>query len=303
MLKQVRWFKFARWMFVVCAGCGVLLTAQQVWTAKNKRKSKRPITKLTLNPIAEKVELFEGIANGTFKVNVLTKDSQHGKIFIQNTTDKPLTVQLPASFVAVQVNLKQLGPGGGMGGGGAGGGFGGAGGQGGQGGQPSGAGGFGGQGGGQGGQGGFGGPGGQFSIPPERVVVMPYRSVCLEHGKKEPRPKMKYRLIRTEDYTNDETLVALLEIVAHRNVNRKAAQALAWHINNKMSWRQLANKSIKHVGGARPTPYFTRAELFAAQQLLAMSKARAIQRKNQKKNKKAKKGVRDFNPNSPVRIK
>lgn len=310
MLKQVRWVKYARPILVLSVCFSVVITAGQVWSATKKRADrKRPITKPKFDPSAERVELFEGIEKGLFKVRVLPKDSKKGKLLIENMTDKPLTVELPESFVAQQQTLKQP-QGQGGGGGGTGGGFGGGG---------QGGGGFGGRGGGQGfggggrggggfggGGGGFGGGGGGFfSIPAEKVVAMPYRSVCLEHGKKEPNIRMTYGLVRTEEYTKDERLVELLSLVASRNIDSKIAQAAAWHITDKMSWDQLANKQVKHLVG-RPTPYFHPRQLQAAQQLLALAKSRAEERKKSQKDKKKKdekKSVRDFDTKIPTKIK
>ena len=51
-----------------------------------------------------------------------------------------------------------------------------------------------------------GGGGGFFSIPPEKTVQVPLTTVCLEHGKAEPRTKMTYKLVKLEEYTSDPAL-------------------------------------------------------------------------------------------------
>src|SRR5262245_16185626 len=105
----------------------------------------RPLKKLSYDPSAPVVELFDGMDQGAIAATMIPKNSLEGNVFIENKTDKPITVKLPKAVAAAQV-LKQ-----GFGGAGAGG----AGGRGGMGGGPGGMG--GGMGGGQMMGGGMGG--------------------------------------------------------------------------------------------------------------------------------------------------
>lgn len=260
----------------------LLLTADGM--ARSRPSSSRPITKPGLDPDAERVELFDAINDGNLEALVIPKDETGGNVLIENKSDKTLTVQLPDSFVAVHV-LKQIGGigGGGLGGGGlGGGGLGGGGLGGGGGGQPAG-GGFGGGGLGGGGLGGGGlgggglGGGAAFSIPPERVVRVPYVSVCLKHGLPEPSPKATYRLMPTEEYTQDPALQEVIRMVGTGRLEQQSAQAAAWHLTDQMSWQQLAAKAVKRTGFA-PTPYFSRASLYRAQNIVAQAAARARER-------------------------
>ena len=240
---------------------------------------KRPITKPTLDPDAEQVELFQGIKDGLFAAKVVAKDDMGGNVQIENLTGKPLTVKLPDAIVGVQV-LQQFGM---CGGGGCFGGGGGCGGGGGGGGNQSFGGGFGG---GLGGGGGIGGGlggggiggGGFFSIPPEKVVQVPYTSVCLDHGKPEPHPRNTYRLVPVDDYTEDPVLQELVRIVGAGKCNKQAAQAAVWHVADGMSWQELAAKSVRRLGGQGTFPYFNRLELAGAQQLVVEAQARAKER-------------------------
>ena len=243
--------------FRLSAVAGILIVGLLAVQFSSAAKKKRPIGKLTFDPTAEKVDMFEGIENGTLDVKMIPKNSLQGNLLVENKTDQPVSVELPSAFVGVHV-LNQAEGGGGEGGGGGGGG----------GGQSTGGGGGGGQGG--GGQG--GGGGGFFSIPPERIVRVPYRSVCLQHGKLEPRPRMKYRVIRVEAFSKDPVLNALLKMVASGRIDSQSAQAAAWHLSDSMSWRQLVAKQIKHLGGAPPTRYFSVAQIQRAQRLLATAK-------------------------------
>ena len=277
-------------VFRSLAVAGLCVAIGALPAAAAKRTSKRPITKPKFIPSAEKVKLFEGMEKGQLSVRVIAKNSKIGKILVENKTDKPLTVQLPKSFVGVQV-LKQVAPpGGGMGGGGIGGGYGGGNQGGGVGGgqQPFG-GGFGGGGYGGGGLGGGGlggggyGGGGFFSVPPERVVAVPYNSVCLAHGKPEPSPRANYRIVKVEDFTKDRALQELITLVGTRRINVQTAQAAAWHLTDKMSWRQLAMKTQKRLGGVGARPYFAPAHIYGAQRLIAQAAAEARKDKKDKK--------------------
>lgn len=245
-------------------------------SAEEKKTNQRPITKPKFIPEAEKVHLWDGMQAGDLTAYAVPQDSKSGFLFVQNTTDKPLTVEMPDAFVGVQV-LNQFGQ---QGFGQQQGGFGqqGFGQQGG--GQQS----FGGgqqQGGfGQQGQQGFGQQGGNFfSIPPERVVRVPYQSVCLEHGKKEPHPRSRYGIGRPDDYTQDPQALALLDLIGTQQIDKQVAQAAAWHLFNNMSWQELASKAQEHLGGSGATPYFTQQELQAALQLVTAAQKKAEDRK------------------------
>lgn len=240
---------------------------------------KQPIKKLYVDPAAETMDLFEGIDQGIFEATIIPKSSLEGNVFVENKSNKVLTVKLPRAVAAVQVLKQGFGAGAGAGGG-AGGLGGGAGqGQGGQGGQGQAmGGGMGGMGG--GGMGGGGMGMGMMSIPPEKTVQVPLKSVCLNHGKPEPRPNMTYKLVKLETYTKDPVLQELLATFAAGNMDQQAAQAATWHVTDKMSWQELATKQITMLGGLPPKPYFTPAQLMAAQQLVATAQKKARDRED-----------------------
>lgn len=276
-----------RSLCVLAVAAGVMCFAAQSSDAGNKRKSsKRPLTKTKFDPTAKRVQMFDAIDEGQIEVKVIAKNALGGKLLFENKTSEALTVELPDAFVGVQVLNQGLGGGGlgggGLGGGGLGGGQGGGFGQGGggqgfgggagQGGGGLGGGGLGGGGLGGGGLGGGGG-GGFFSIPPERVVSVPYNSVCLEHGKKDPNPRMTYKLVPVEKFTADSRVKELCKLVAQGRIDAGAAQAAAWNLANKMSWQQLAAK--QHIRSTSRTPYFSRAQLMLAQRIVSEATGRA----------------------------
>lgn len=249
--------------------CLVALTA----SAEDRRA--RPF--FPVNEEARQVPLFDGMEEGVFEVRVIPRDEFGGNLLIQNVSDEPLNMQFPDAIVGVEVAPQGFG-GGGMGGGGFGGQGGGQGGQGGQN-QSFGGGGGGGLGGGQ--QGGFGGGGGGqggfFSIPSEETLRVPYTSVCLDHGKHEPHARMNYTIIPVEQYTTDKKVQELVRLVGTGQMDPAAAQAAAWHLDDGMSWAELAAKTFPIFGGAE-APYFTQAQLMGAQQVVAAAEVRAEER-------------------------
>lgn len=225
--------------------------------------SQRPIKKLSFDPKAEQVELFSAIEQEIVDYTMIMQDSKEGTLFIENKTDKPVSVQMPLSLVGVQV-LPQFDDG--LSGGSSTGGGGGA--------QQS----VGG-----GGQTGFGGGmntggAGFFSIPAQKMIAVPLKTVCLEYGKKEPTPKAEYKLVRAEEFTEDATLQELLVLIGTGKINQDVAQAAAWHISNKMSWAELASKTRNNLGPAGPQRFFSDAHLFAAQNIVATAQAKAIEK-------------------------
>jgi hypothetical protein len=124
-------------------------------------------------------------------------------------------------------------------------------------------------GGGMGGMGGMGG--GMFSVPPEKTKVVKVATVCLEHGKREPQPRMPYKLVSLEVFSEDPAVAALLVGLGRGELSQKVAQAAVWNVANGRTWQQLAAEKIDHAGGAPDEPYFTAAELHAARQAVRIA--------------------------------
>ncbi len=238
------------------------------------------IKKLTLDPDAPVVELFDGIDKGQVDVRVAMANPYEGKVFFTNRTDKPLTVAVPKAVVGVHVlpqaannagngffgnngnnnqpnngaNGQAQSAGGNLGAVGNGNGF------------PN-------------------APGGMnnnfpgnnfFSIPPEKTVQLDFRSVCLNHGRPNPTAGMKYRLTKVESYTTDPVLQQLLEDYSPRT-NKDVQQAAAWHLANGLSWKQLANLTQQRIPGVA-VPLFTKPQLDAARELVEQAKKNAAER-------------------------
>ncbi len=213
------------------------------------------------SPTGAAVELFQAMDDGQVDVKFIAKSDRAARVLITNKTNQPLNVQLPAAFAGVPV-LAQFGGGGGRGGGGfGGGGRGGGGFGGGGGGQQSVGGGLGG--GGLGG-GGLGGGGGVFSIPPEQTRKLNVAVVCLDHGLRDPSSSKPYKIVPAAQHINRPAVIELLIAFGRGELNHGAAQAAVWHLNNDLSWDELAAKKQGTRRSTSRPPYFSQDEIKAA---------------------------------------
>jgi len=212
------------------------------------------------------VEMFQAIRAGQIEVKFIPKDAREASVLIKNKTDKPLTVKLPEAFAAVPV-LAQLNGGAGgrsstttststtqaLGGG-----------------MPGMMGGMPGMMGGM--PGGMGG--GMWNVPPEKIAQLKVPVVCLEHGKPDPRPAIPYEIKPLEEFSTTPGLREVLHALGSGQVSQRVAQAAAWHLQNGMSFQELASKQLRFANGAR-CAYFSPAEIRAAMQLVAKAKQQA----------------------------
>ncbi|MGI9178624.1 MAG: hypothetical protein ACR2IT_12310 [Pirellulales bacterium] len=205
---------------------------------------------------------------GLVEVKFIANDSRSAQVVVTNRSDRPLSLRLPDGFAGVPV-LAQMGQqgGGGFGAGGIGGGSQSVGG--------GGMGGMGGMGGGMGG-GGMGGGmgGGPFSLPPERTRTIRVPTVCLEHGKRDPSPRVAYRMTALETFSSDPRLQEEMTALARGGISQQVAQAAAWHISSGLTWDQLAAEVVDMAGGVPDVPYFAPAELVAARRFVEESSKR-----------------------------
>lgn len=254
-----------------------------------------PIRNLTLDPDADVVPLFDGVAAEQFDVRVSALDAHHANVVISNTTDSSLTVALPKAAVGVHV-LPQFNPNGGFL---------------------------------QGNQGGdlfsgannggnqaqsVGGPlqgmgannnngpfgnnnffgqgfpslpaematadfkeyGGLATIPAGKSIQLQMKSVCLNYGKDEPRSKLTYRLIPVAAHSSDPLLAELLESYTER-VDREVMQAAVWHVANGLSWDQVRQLPDRRIPGVSAT-LFNRSQVESARKLVAAAEDEAKSR-------------------------
>ncbi len=217
-------------------------------------------------------ELFDAMKNELVEVKFIPLGTDNANVLVKNKTKLPLQVRLPEAFAGVPILGQGFGGGGGgLGGGGQGGGGGGLGGGGGGGGGGQalgGGGGGGGFGGGQGGGGGGGG-GGFFRIAPDRMKKISVATVCLEHGKPNPNPRMTYTIVPLDHVTSDASVHRLCIALGNGRLSQNVAQAAAWNLMDGLAWQTLANKhrvESKYTGNVT---WFTENELMQAKKLVS----------------------------------
>ena len=118
------------------------------------------------------------------------------------------------------------------------------------------------------------------NVPPEKVGNFKVATVCLDHGKTEPRAAVPYEIKPIESYSVKPGVRELCEMLGSGRTSQRAAQAAAWHLNNDMTWQQLAAKRLRHANGTSQ-PYFSQAEIQAGMQIAATAVAAAKEREQQ----------------------
>jgi hypothetical protein len=218
---------------------------------------------------ANQVELFQAIQDGEVEVKFIARDAKQANLFIKNKTKRPLVIKLPEAFAGVPVlaqvnnnnnfgagNNNQFGGGGANAFQGLGGGLGGFG------------------GGGLGGLGGFGG-GGFFNVPADKVGKLQVACVCLEHGKKDPNPRIQYELKPIESFTDNGNVIELCKMLGRGEINQNSAQAAVWHVANGLSWQELAHKDRVRLSNGYTEKYFSPQQLGLAVRAAAEAQRRA----------------------------
>jgi hypothetical protein len=118
-----------------------------------------------------------------------------------------------------------------------------------------------------------------FNIAPENVAQLRLSSVCLEHGKPDPRPRMAYQLKPIESVTDNAELHEVCRMLGREEIGQRAAQAAAWHLANRMSWEELAGLKRKIAMGRFVEPYFTAKHLAVGKKAVEAATERVDQRK------------------------
>ncbi len=244
-----------RWRFLgVAAAMAIVVGALEAGEGRA-----RPKKIGDYNPDDPTVEMFEAIEKGDIVVKLIPKNSTQARVLIENKTAQPLNVKLPEAFAGVPA-LAQFGGDGGGGGSSRGSSGGGS--------QSTG-----------GGMGGMGGMG-MFNVPPEKVGQLKVTTVCLEHGKAEPREQIPYEIRPLETVTTKSGVRDLCVLLGTGKIPQRAAQVAAWHLNSDMSFQELAGKTIKHANGARE-PYFSQKEMQAGMQIVTAIAEQVRQRASQ----------------------
>ena len=194
------------------------------------------------------VELFAAESSGDVRIEFIALDSVNANVLVHNQTGKEIEVQLPQVFGAkpILAQIGQMGIQQGFGQQGVGqqgfgqAGFGQAGGQNGASQQVGGAFGQGGIGGNQMGRAAGNQFGGVMRIAPNKKRKIVATTVCLEHGKRDPSPKLAYKMVPLVEVTRNQTIRQALVAMGQDEITQKVAQAIAWNKANDLPWKKLA---------------------------------------------------------------
>ncbi len=261
-------------------------------------ESKTPAKRSSRKAEAKTVEMFQAMEEGLLTVDFIGKDAKEANLIFKNKGNEPINVVLPTTFGALPVLAQGMMGGGGMGGMGGGGmggmggggmggmGGGGMGGMGGGGqgmGGGMGGGGMGGMGGGGmggmggGGMGGMGGGGmgGMMRVEADIPRKMTVATLCLTHGKADPNPRMKYKLVRLAEVNDSPVIEQFCVALAAGKVSQNTAQAAAWHVANGLTWEELVRKPRRISDYTGVEMFFSGFEVQAAMRLTSLASQEA----------------------------
>jgi hypothetical protein len=122
-----------------------------------------------------------------------------------------------------------------------------------------------------------------MNVAPETTRKVKVKGICLEHGKDDPSPRVKYAIKPIETFTDKVEVHEICKMLARGEIPQNVAQAAAWHLMDGLTWAQLAAKDRVHM---RLTGYrekfFSRRELIFAGRAIQVATIRA--EKAKKKN-------------------
>jgi hypothetical protein len=99
--------------------------------------------------------------------------------------------------------------------------------------------------------------------------------MCLDHGKKDPTPRIAYELRPVDENISDPKVAELIKMLGRGEIDQRGAQAAVWHLKCGLSWEELAAKiGAKHLNGTTE-PYFTRDQLQRGMQYASEAAIRA----------------------------
>ena len=108
---------------------------------------------------------------------------------------------------------------------------------------------------------------GLLSVPAGRTIRIRLDSVCLEYGKPEPRPRIAYELRPLETFSVDPTLKQVLAMLPYEGVSQREIQIASWHLASDMSWEDLDALRVEHLNG-RSERRFETAEIDRAREIV-----------------------------------
>ena len=110
---------------------------------------------------------------------------------------------------------------------------------------------------------------------PDALVKHLLKTFCLEEGKPDPRSRIEYRIQPLTDLNSDPKIFEMCRMLANDEIAQPVAQAAAWNVANGLSWHELLVKNrIERMDGSFER-YFHPQHLVIAQRVTVASAQRA----------------------------
>jgi len=89
----------------------------------------------------------------------------------------------------------------------------------------------------------------RWNIPAEEKVARQVSTVCLEHGKENPRASIRYEIRPLSEVTDSPVVQTICYALGTGQASQEAAQLAAWNQNNGVPWQALASIRNTHLNG------------------------------------------------------
>jgi hypothetical protein len=119
---------------------------------------------------------------------------------------------------------------------------------------------------------------GSFILTPDRVVQLKVLSVCLDRGRPGPGPEFRYVVRPLSEVTGILGVYEICRMLGRGELSHRAAQAAAWHLANRLSWKELGAEPRRQYPGMGTQGAFTREELLDAKQAVEKAVHRSLNR-------------------------
>jgi hypothetical protein len=106
-----------------------------------------------------------------------------------------------------------------------------------------------------------------FRVEANKHRKLTVACVCLEYGKPDPTPRMKYELVPLAQVNDSPAIEQLCTKLGTQQVSQIVAQAAAWNVANGLSWEQLAQVNRVESQFTGNERFFTREQLLKAAEL------------------------------------
>ena len=116
--------------------------------------------------------------------------------------------------------------------------------------------------------------GGMMRVAPSKTEKVTVPTLCLEHGKIDPKPKMTYSIVKLEAVNADPRVAEICKMLASKKVTQNTAQAAAWHLTDELGWQELAAKNRVESKYSGNIPFFNVVEL--RQAMVVVSEAQRL---------------------------